>query len=120
MRASAIRSVGGVCRAHRFFGESGVTCRVLRPPGGGKQHKNEGKWASGIYSCAFFLKGMGGDQERGQDKQAADEQQEHVGMLSEQKQGSQSRQGNFKIVHNRQLHGSDPPGAVIPEEKTDS
>ena len=67
-----------------------------------------------------FFEGDGGDQERGQDKQAADEQQEHVGMLSEQKQGSQSRQGNFKIVHNRQLHGSDPPGAVIPEEKTDS
>ena len=67
-----------------------------------------------------LLERNGSDQERGQDKQAPESQQEHIGLLPEQEQGNKRRQGNLEIVHDRQLDGRHPAGAVIPKEKADS
>jgi len=66
---------------------------MSRSPATGRRQAAQ-KWRKmGVWNLFLrsFFEVDGGDQERGQDKQAADEQQEHVGMLSEQKQGSQSR-----------------------------
>lgn len=53
-------------------------------------------------------------------KQAPESQEEHIGLFPEQEQGNQRRQGNLEIVHDCQLDGRHPAGAVIPEEKADS